>query len=200
VRQFPRSLIVLCCALVAACGTPKSPIGPSPALVATPDQTYPLETGTDPSPDRVEEGGGGGGGLCSTEIPCTDVSLISGDANLSGIGRFFATSSALNFSSQADLTTHPGHSGRSDNVGTGGHVPRATIDLVVASGLANVLVTMPSPSANSELTASGTEPAVQTTSPCGSSLTMKVTTRVTIQLQYLGKTNITDIHSAACTP
>jgi hypothetical protein len=76
----------------------------------------------------------------------------------------------------------------------------AFLDLSVTDSLANVHVTFDLPSGKT-VTVSDTAPAAQTIDTCNSRYALIfVTTNVTVQLKYLGKTEIKVYYFAACTP
>jgi len=191
--------IVGVCLLATACSgvTPANPSGVIAPIALD------LETAPSASPStvqRVEEGGGGGGGQCLVVpgIVCGDIVLSAGDALMVGVSSVRRTTNPLEFTVTAGLAALSGTYGQSGNPGITGHFPNATIQMTVANGVASTALTLLGLNDQASFNAAGTAPAIQSVDPCISGKKALVTTRVTLDLQYLGKTAITERHDRDC--
>jgi hypothetical protein len=70
--------------------------------------------------------------------------------------------------------------------------------MTVANGVASIDLTLLGLNDQASFNAAGSAPAIQSVDPCNSGKKVLVTTRVTLDLRYLGKTAITERHDRDC--
>ena len=188
------------CVLTASCSG-STPVDPS--RVAGPDGGD-VATSSSRSPStvqRVEEGGGGGGGQCLVVpgIICGTLSLTAGDvAFVNNTVSVALTSNPLDFSVFGRIEEFRGFYGESGNPSPGGHFPTAHVSMLVAGGTASLTVTLDDLNDQGSFTTSGSAPAIQSLPACVAGKEVLVTTRVTVQLRYLGKTEVVESHARNC--
>jgi hypothetical protein len=91
-----------------------------------------------------------------------------------------------------------GFYGESGNPATGGHFPTGHISMLVAGGTASLTLTLEDLNDQGPFTISGSAPAIQSLPECVAGRAVLITTRVTLQLRYLGKTEIVESHARSC--
>jgi hypothetical protein len=180
---------------VVGCGGSANPLAPSVSVGQHPtaDQSEPLLPRN--SIQRVEEGGGGGGGQClvSPSTICGVLSLTAGDVTFEHNDvTVTPTANPLEFTVTGDLQATGGGYGRSDQPNPGGHFATAHIQMTVTNGSALVELTLEGLNDQASFVTTGTGPASST---CASGV---LTTRVTLQLKYLGTTEIIERHARDC--
>jgi hypothetical protein len=155
-------------------------------------------SGTPIAVQRVDEGGGGGGSSCSPGVECAVLTLTAGDVSYPfqylPITR---TANPLVFTISGNLEAFGGVYGQSDNLSPGGHFPTARIQMNVANGIASVEITLQGLNEQTFF-ASGTGSATVEVGPCSPGPAVFVETHVTLELRYLGKTNIFERHVWPC--
>ena len=191
--RFRVLVIAVIYAGAIACSQPVNPVAPSSASTVSDSQA----AGERALARREVEGGSGGGTECVPPAPCPegDVFVQAGDATLSGDTFVVTTSDPREFSAHGFLFGHDGSAGQSGTPLEGGHFSAGAVELSVADGIMQVSMTLQAQSRTFEVSGSG--PAVQTTGACVAGTTL-LTTSVTLKLQYLGKTTVTESHGIAC--
>jgi hypothetical protein len=151
-------------------------------------------------PREVESGGGGG-----SQSPCNpppglcvgNFSVRAGDAALDGSGVVGWTSNRLNFSITGQMVSLAGFAGNSQQPLLAGHFPTGVMQLSVTGGNLTVSLTLKS-TAGQTVNTSGSGKATQTLSACSSGGKAGLTTKATLQLKHLGKTEISERHDVVC--
>jgi hypothetical protein len=199
-RLSPSLLTVALGVFLAGCSKPTNPIGPSSAVqesgAAVPGQAG--QSADRVSILRVVEGGSGGGEQCLAIPPETEgrITITAGDTNLAACTNVPPTSDPLEFTISGPMSVQRAPAGNSELTLADGHITHGTYRLSVASGVGTVSLTLVGESTT--LAVSGSGPVTQSISTCSFDY-RSVTTRLTLQLKYLGRTAITEVHRIPCT-
>jgi hypothetical protein len=183
------------CASVAGCGGSPNSVSPTriPGTPVTASQGSTAQsTGGESriSTQRVSEGGGGGGSQCTDEdaLKCGELRVDAGDADMFGFTTIVRTTNPLAFSASSDRLAN-----------LAGHFSDGTIQLRVENDSATISLILVAQSNGASFVISGVGRTTQSIGSCGVDVA-PLTTKVTLQLQYLGQTTITETHRIACVP
>jgi hypothetical protein len=195
------------CAFSAAC-TGVAPTAPSISSGGSVGDVAPSQGPARSSIQRVEEGGGGGGGQCLlTPVDlCVKVTISSGATLLQAETTIHDPSPSItNFSMTIGVSEFPGGINQTPVGSVVGRFSDGTLQVSVLNGLADVALALTGPfDVGRTLIATGSGPVTQSQTACvafsGGGFASSVKTTTTIDLQYLGRTEIVITRTMFCTP